>query len=172
MTEEEALLAARELLKNNTPLRFDCGKLCENACCKEQDEEISGMLLFPGEDALYAGQETWMEIYESDLPFDGLSVPLFVCKLPCPRNLRPLSCRIFPLFPYLQSDGTIRVGIDIRARNLCPLAEHGVEGLSKEFADTVKKAAELLLPFERQRRFLALLTQNVRAYDWLFGGER
>ena len=47
-----AVKAARELLKDLTPLKTDCGRLCQGACC--QGDEGTGMLLFPGEDALYA----------------------------------------------------------------------------------------------------------------------
>ena len=53
MNTPEAVLAARTLLGPLTPLQSDCGRLCGGACC--QGDEQTGMLLFPGEDALYAG---------------------------------------------------------------------------------------------------------------------
>ena len=48
-----AVLAARELLSTLTPLKTDCGALCSHACCA--GDETTGMLLFPGEEALCAG---------------------------------------------------------------------------------------------------------------------
>ena len=50
MSSLNTVLAARDLLRELTPLKTDCGRLCGGACC-EGDEE-TGMLLFPGEDAL------------------------------------------------------------------------------------------------------------------------
>ena len=46
MTTKEALIAARDLLEDVTPLPTDCGQLCSAACCKDsQDEdEVAGML--------------------------------------------------------------------------------------------------------------------------------
>ena len=46
-----AVLTARALLSNLTPLKSDCGRLCGGACC--QGDDATGMLLFPGEEALY-----------------------------------------------------------------------------------------------------------------------
>ena len=45
-----AVLTARALLSNLTPLKSDCGRLCGGACC--QGDDATGMLLFPGEEAL------------------------------------------------------------------------------------------------------------------------
>ena len=53
MSASDAVLAARGLLQSLTPLKTDCGRLCGCACCR--GDEQTGMLLFPGEDALYAG---------------------------------------------------------------------------------------------------------------------
>ena len=41
MSEIHAVRAARELLESLTPLKTDCGRLCEGACCKG-DETRSG----------------------------------------------------------------------------------------------------------------------------------
>ena len=34
MSETHAVLAARELLESLTPLKTDCGRLCQGACCQ------------------------------------------------------------------------------------------------------------------------------------------
>ena len=51
MDSLSAVLRAHALLDALTPLKTDCGRLCDGACC--QGDETTGMLLFPGEDALY-----------------------------------------------------------------------------------------------------------------------
>ena len=56
MTETEALLAARALLADVTPLRTDCGRCCGAACCAPDEDGQGGMLLFPGEEALFRGR--------------------------------------------------------------------------------------------------------------------
>ena len=74
----EAVKAARDLLENVTPLPTDCGAFCSAACCKDDpDYETSGMLLFPGEEALYdnPAAKMWMALSPSGLA--GLS-PEFV----------------------------------------------------------------------------------------------
>ena len=50
------------LLDDVTPLKADCGALCDGACCKGDD---AGMYLFPHEEVMYSGREKWMEIYDS-----------------------------------------------------------------------------------------------------------
>jgi len=51
MSAITAVCAARKLLETLTPLKTDCGRLCAGAC--RQGDEKTGMLLFPGEEALY-----------------------------------------------------------------------------------------------------------------------
>ena len=54
------LQAAREKLKSVTPLKKDCGRVCGAACCRSPEGEETGMLLFPGEEELYAGKDGWI----------------------------------------------------------------------------------------------------------------
>ncbi len=162
-----ALNEARALLENITPLKSDCGRLCGSLCCKDGDgEEEAGMLLFPGEEKLYAHQGTWMELLDSALLFRGEPVRLLVCSLPCPRRLRPLSCRIFPLFPYLTEKG-VEARLDVRARPLCPLCDYGEQGLDPAFVRAVRDAGEILAQDPAQREFLRLLTEHIGEYLWL-----
>ena len=51
MSAYDTVRAARNLLETLTPLKTDCGRLCQGACC--QGDEQTGMLLFPGEEAFY-----------------------------------------------------------------------------------------------------------------------
>ena len=56
---DAAVAAAREKLKNITPLKRDCGRVCGAACCRPLEGEETGMLLFPGEAEAYVGREGW-----------------------------------------------------------------------------------------------------------------
>ena len=52
ITNPEILVKkAKDILKNVTPLKSDCGKMCGKLCCKGPDEK--GMRLFPGEKIPY-----------------------------------------------------------------------------------------------------------------------
>ena len=97
---------AFRLLRDATPLRTDCGVLCGRRCCKGDDE--TGMLLFPGE-------PTALRVIETE------GRRLAVCGGVCDRNERPLSCRIFPFFPFVKADGGVDVRIDPRGKAVCPL---------------------------------------------------
>ena len=48
-TREEA----RAILKDVTPLKKNCGRLCDAACCQSDESGENGMLLFPFEECLY-----------------------------------------------------------------------------------------------------------------------
>ena len=56
---DTAVSAAREKLKNVTPLKKDCGRVCGARCCRPLEGEETGMLLFPGEAEAYADREGW-----------------------------------------------------------------------------------------------------------------
>lgn len=148
----EAVLRARALLENVTPLRTDCGAVCGGVCCRPLPGEETGMLLFPGEEALYAD---WK---------DGRVVQtergaLLVCFGRCQRAQRPLACRLFPLLPLVRPEG-VKVATDLRARAVCPLARQGKEALSADFVRAVRQAGALLNEDETQRAFLLRLTME------------
>ncbi len=157
----DTINAARDLLTETTPLRHDCGEHCAAACCRDDGDEELGMLLFPGEDALYAPEDaSWMRITPSSAMRLGRSVPLMLCSGSCPRAKRPFACRIFPLAPKARS-GAIQVRMDARARFLCPLAESGVHGLDPAFVDAVGKAFALLWSDPTQRDYLMWLSRLI-----------
>ena len=74
-------------MKDFTPLKVDCGQLCQGACCK--GDENTGMRLFPREESCLTVKE---------LPSGDR---LAVCDGSCERSKRPLACRIFPFFPTI-----------------------------------------------------------------------
>ncbi len=100
---------ADRIIGDKTPLKKDCGLICGGECCKGDDE--TGMLLFPFE-------KSTLSVKEKD------GVRLAVCGGKCNRAERPLSCKIFPFFPYVTPEGKIRVIPDVRGISICPLISH------------------------------------------------
>ncbi len=136
------------IIGDKTPLKKDCGTVCGGACCKGDSD--TGMLLFPFE-------ETNLTVKEKD------TVRLAVCEGNCKREERPLSCRIFPFFPYVTDDGKIKVIPDIRGVNVCPLVSHFSKvKFDRGFLWRVKKVGRLLYADEACRDFL---TQTAREID-------
>ncbi len=146
---------AFSILGDLTPLKTDCGKLCGAACCK--GDEKTGMRLFPNE-------ETPFNV------IDGEGVRLCVCGGSCDRQSRPLSCRIFPLFPVILPNGRISAEIDARALRLCPLAENArMVKFDKEFITAVRRVGRLLYRDPECRRFLEVTTAEINQYGKLLG---
>ena len=87
----EALLAARALTEAVTPLRADCGRACGHACCQPDETGRGGMLLFPGEEALYRDKAGFAVSRDGSL---GIPALLLTCGGSCDRTERPLSCRL------------------------------------------------------------------------------
>ena len=147
---DDALFLAREKLNHVTPLKRDCGRVCGARCCRSCDGEETGMLLFPGEEALYREKEGWRIL-------DTASGKMVICDGICDRGERPLACRMFPLLPVIR-EGRIRAAADQRARAVCPLARQGIRAMDPAFTDAVREAGEILAADERQRRMLETLT--------------
>ena len=142
MSAYEAVRDARELLVNLTPLKTDCGRLCQGACC--QGDEKTGMLLFPGEEAFYEGC-TFARIIPAGFMLGGQDAQLLVCDGTCDRENRPLACRLFPLFLKFKEDGTTKMRMDVRAKSVCPLTDYGIKALDADFKQAARKAYDFLL---------------------------
>ena len=160
--QTELILSARKTLESKTPLQSDCGALCNAACCHGD----AGMWLFPGEDALYA-----------DLP--GFSVisadgnegyPFLLCSHAadaCPRVSRPLSCRIFPLFPYVTrtpfGSYRIRAAVDPRAARICPLlSDESAPEIDPRFRLAVERVGRRLMRDREMRKYLIKTSDFLR----------
>lgn len=146
----DALKQARELLAELTPLKSDCGRVCGARCCRSLEGEITGMLLFPGEEAEYCGKPGWELLGTA-------AGTLAVCPGVCDRNERPLACRLFPLMPVLRENG-VKAAVDQRAKTVCPLTRYGLQGLDPAFTDAVRKAGQILAEDPEQKQFLETLT--------------
>lgn len=145
------------LFDNVTPVSVDCGQLCNKACCQGDD---SGMFLFPGERAVFSLlNPDWIRIEKTDFTYeyDGKKheIPLAMCSGECDRYQRPLSCRIFPLTPYLNKNGAVEVIVDPRGKGLCPMAKaFYLEDFSPAFVKNIKNAFTLLC---KNRQFYAFM---------------
>ena len=110
---------------------FDCGTLCGSACCMNQGAEELGIYLFPGEEKLLMGQNwlEWETQDPSELGFpDSWTEPVYFvkCKTPpvCPRTMRPLQCRTFPLKPVIGENGVLEmIWNDEELPYQCPIIE-------------------------------------------------
>ncbi|MDD4563932.1 MAG: hypothetical protein PHE79_00380 [Eubacteriales bacterium] len=130
--------AIYRLLNRVSPLSSDCGLLCSAACCNCGDDAgyeegldfEMGIYLLPGEEKVFSRNETWLkwsmenaEDYEYPDSWKG-KIYFVRCKSPphCPREMRPLQCRFYPLAPYLTEAGELRLilsPVDLPYR--CPL---------------------------------------------------
>ena len=137
MQAPKEVLAARALLESVTPLKRDCGRVCGVACCQSDEDGQGGMLLFPGEEALYDPLPPGFSMQQDDGVLQGAL--LITCAGRCEREKRPLSCRLFPLLP--SPEGAV---LDQRAWAVCPLMESGIRGLNPDFVQAVNAAGALL----------------------------
>ena len=156
MTQTELIQKAYHIIGNATPMASNCGALCGAAWC--QGDEETGMLLFPGEQALvedvreFTVTKTW----------DGR--PLLLCSGRCQRERRPLSCRIFP-FAWICDKGRYRMIADPRASILCPLYKTACKNkLNRTFTLAVYKAGKFLFEDAQMREFMEYEKQQIDLY--------
>ncbi len=152
MKKENVIKSCYSVLRKTTPLDFDCGKICNGKCCK--GDEKTGMLLFPGEENLIDPDINIIETENGDM--------LAVCNGTCDRNRRPLSCRIYPLFPVLTDEGDIKVYFDYRAD--CPLSESDGYEFNKRFIKCVRRVGKYLLLNKETKAFYLELSDACNEY--------
>ncbi len=151
MNTEKTIKKVYKLLKKVTPLKDDCGKLCLGACCKGDND--TGMLLFPGEEKIFEKNSSF-KIEKCD---NGKNI--LICSGKCDRELRPISCRIFPLVPVLV-DGSVYILDDPRAKGICPLLYDKIE-LDRKFEKAVTKSGKILAENEEICVILQDLTKEI-----------
>ena len=151
---------------DTTPTPFDCGRLCNKACCGDSgtDDDEAGMYLFPGEKALFLNHPNF-KVVSSDFCYGKKNADIVVCKGPCARDSRPLSCRIFPLIPYFRQSSGLHLIQDPRAFAMCPLAtKEAFPFLDSTFINKTESVFRLLLNFHEVRIFLEGLTDILDDY--------
>ncbi len=155
-----AVAEARALLRSVTPLEADCGRVCRRRCCSPPDTDVPwGMRLFPGEDL----------VVEEKRPETGFvlhSGNVAICSGRCRREQRPLSCRLFPLFPYLTESGRIRAVYDPRAYRVCPLVRLAAHvPIRREFVRLVRRAGRVLAGDGACRAFLESQSRDIDEFN-------
>ena len=136
-TRKRTYRAIYRLLDRVSPVPFDCGTICGAACCNAAAEDESlGMMLLPGEDKVHDKKDDWLSwealiSNEYEFPESWQGKIWFVrCKTPphCPRHLRPVQCRSFPLLPHLSEDGELSLVFnDFELPYACPMIEDEAE---------------------------------------------
>lgn len=172
MTNEEILAIYERIYDMTSALTvtsFDCGKLCAKYCCRTfaradavPEEQDYGMELYPGEELILAEElatRHWLDwrflnSKEYNLPVSwGAATGVYFvgCKEPCPRERRPLQCRLFPYRPVLKPSGKIVLLLEKGAPNYCPLTEAELDPHARckleqavQLLSTIPKARELL----------------------------
>ncbi|MDD3411899.1 MAG: hypothetical protein PHY12_13930 [Eubacteriales bacterium] len=163
--------AARALLEKQTPLKTDCGRLCGGACCQSDESGENGMLLYPFEDRLYRKPIEGFAFHLADDDSLLKGGKRLVCEGACPREARPLACRVFPLRIRLEMDELgehtkAKAELDPRAWAVCPLLEKGgLRAMSGEFIAAVEQAGDemaqnvyLLEALENEQKLMDELT--------------
>ena len=143
-----------EILDSITPLKCDCGILCGNACCNDDEyEEEMGMYLLPGEEIMHDKNDPcliWTKdnAVDYDFPMSWTGTVDFVkCEGPkkCKRNLRPIQCRTFPLTAHLTKDKKlIMIMVDEGMPYSCPLFK--IPGsIEQDFINAAATAWKILI---------------------------
>lgn len=168
MNRLEILKSAYGILEYVTPLRVDCGKLCHQSCCQDNggSKEETGMILYPGEEELFLDCNDWMTLIPID--YSSPNQILARCEGTCPRNRRPLACRVFPLTPYLTEEDILLIKMDPRAGSICPLArKKSRNSLQPEFIKAVRKASTLLISDPSIKGYIRDLSRELDEYSSL-----
>lgn len=146
----EAILTAYHLLQDITPLKYNCGTLCDSLCCKNNGEngETLGMWLLPYEREVLSRCEDYTFAKAED------GTETVFCTGKCDRSKRPFACRIYPYYAHLckMADGRIKITIKIdpRARLSCPIANrNSYLRASVYFKARVKMAIRSLMKDEK-----------------------
>ena len=153
---DKLIESAYEMLSTLTPLKHDCGKDCDKACCVSD----GSMLLFPYEYDLLKSKDYKFTKYNLEVLGE---VWAMTCSGECDRELRPLSCRIFPLAPKI-TKGEIFLRLDARGRSVCPLTHKSILSLDKKFVDVVKKTLIMLSCDDKIAQYLTSISKLTDKY--------
>ena len=106
---------------------------------------------------------SFLNIVDSDFEYkEGTFAKIALCTPPCDRTLRPLSCRIFPLFPYITVEGDLEIIMDPRANAMCPLARRlEPDDLDAKFVRRIENIFKVLVRFEEVETYLFELSRQI-----------
>lgn len=163
MKTEEFYLHIYKSLENVTPIKKDCGVLCGGICCKDEEEK-SGMLLFPGEERILKNKGYEIELSHCEYGVDK-TAPILFCSGRCNRKIRPLACRIFPLVPYKKEGKPLKLIMNPLAKNMCPLARSlKVSQLEPLFVKNVYKVMIRIMKLRDGEDYISMLTEISDTY--------
>ena len=156
--------AIYRLLDKVSPVDYDCGNLCNAACCAKDSGDDMGIFLMPGEESVHSKNDwkNWTEENPEECGFpESWDAPVcFVkCKTPpfCDRNKRPIQCRSYPLVPHLKPDGElIMVYNDYDLPYTCPLIEDEIP-LNDDFVQATATVWKHLI---RDQRIFDLVLED------------
>ena len=115
------------------------------------------MVLFPSEEKLFLNKEEYTVSEKTD------GSELLVCNCICDRKERPLSCRIYPLFPYTYvEDGEVKQKViyDLRGLNSCPMITKAIKP-DKRFVMAVRLAGKELLRDDECKKQLLKISREI-----------
>ncbi len=126
-------------------------------------EEVYILIHYPNSKSLNLYKIGLPTFTISNIVINDYTVKLLYCKGSCNRKVRPLACRIFPLFPYVYEDNRISVKFDTRAAGTCPLLLTDLDGIymSGVFRLMVYKTALALIDDPLISAYLIHLTKEL-----------
>jgi hypothetical protein len=157
---------AYRMLESSTPLKFDCGILCNKRCCLGDNN--AGMHLYPGEEAVLQESQIFLKIRKEN--FNNIEIFFAVCNGKCDRRFRPLSCRIYPFISHINHVGQISIIDDPRAKYTCPLLLDMNElQIDKRYVRKVTKVFQLLAQDAEIRTYINTLSGVLNDYSRFTG---
>ncbi len=149
------------LHNKQTPLTTDCGLICDTACCK--GDANTGMILFPGEEKLFAGYKgKWFSMTDSNIVLsNNQQLQLLTCNGDCPRDKRPLACRIFPFMPYITEQDELEIMLDLKSVKTCPLCFNAEKyTIDPKFIDALYDAFVILISDQLILEYIYMLSDD------------
>lgn len=145
--------AIYQLTEKDSPLKEDCGALCQGACCQHYDNY--GIYLLPGEECMYEDPASHdFTFHKQDARSPGFppswtgEVFFLTCQSPCERSVRPLQCRTYPACPDIRPDGVFQLILEtLDTRYTCPLIKNSayLEKLDSVWLENLYQAWSILL---------------------------
>ena len=159
ITAEEMKKTMQEIyerLDKVSPVDYDCGRLCNEACCVYDEEDYANEELFlylmPGEELMYEDSDCF-ELYTMQSNTSGYTdnwednVFLVKCTTPpkCDRKIRPIQCRTFPLIPHIGLDEEFHLVFDeSEYPYVCPLVNENKK-LNEDFINETYDVWSMLI---------------------------
>jgi hypothetical protein len=104
------------------------------------------------------------------LPGASDPVKLLICSGSCSRRFRPMACRMFPLLPWIDRHGRVRIRPDLRAYAMCPLlSQADAPPIDPVFSGAVRDAMEAASVLPGTRLLLELLNEEASLLRKFYG---